>query len=245
MNISTKLVAGALSIALLAGYSVAYAETGNGPKPPPPGAPQHGPGGPRPALRYGMGSTTEPREGRPGMMGSTSRPGGDDGRPGMRLGSTTEHMQPPMMRGIPGMVTEVSSDHFLMNTRGFKEGATTTLTVKVTSATVFRNGSTTGGSLADLSAGSKVVVMGKVATSTKTVSAERVMYGAGDGKGPLPPRMNDDHGKMPAGVINKLKELFSSRAGDRASTAGGPAAAGANDDFVGGFMQMLLGWMHV
>lgn len=206
----------------------------------------------------------------PGNFGSSTMMRG----PGLRNGSTTDgrgefrdgtstDARGPMMRGIPGTVSEVDADHFLMTSH--LKDATTTLTVNVSAATSFVHGSSTSASLADLSVGTKVVVIGKVATSTNTVTADRVVFGVqGMGRGDERGRAVGDaqrngSAQSSGSFFDNLKKFFGFRGGnsDQQPTQsaqiqqapqngdnGGPASAASSGGFVNSVMQSLFGWFH-
>lgn len=138
------------------------------------------------------------RQGPPPFMGMSGEGWVRDGQRGLDDASSTEHGRPPMgelrpniastTRGmlkdrdmserwmIPGIVTEVSANSFLLGTR--REGATTTLTVNVSDTTVFRLGSTTV-SLSALTVGAHVQVRGALSTTTMSIAAADVMIDSG------------------------------------------------------------------
>jgi len=214
------------------------------------------PGGMIAPFPGGNGTTTGMHDGPgrrgPGPMGSTTWQNGE--RMGERHSSTTDTMHGPMMRGIPGVVTEVGSGSFLIASRGLGRG-TTTLTVTVSDTTMYLHGSSTA-SFSDLSAGAKVIVFGKVATSTKTITAIRVQIGNDKGEG-MKAGMRDEGGQgeqvQQGGghpdFLSKFKKFFrmgGQSGGGQSSgdTSGGPAAAGASGDFMNEVLSSLFGWMH-
>ena len=151
---------------------------------------------PRHPLTDGSQPTRPPRMqgGDHMMMGSSTKPMG--GAQGMM-----DHGD--MRKGIPGVVSALAANGFMMTSRGLgRDAASTTLTVVVTGTTNIQSGSTTA-TLADITVGSKVEVFGKVATSTKTITAERIRInnGQGDmhGRGTM---MREDHGNMASGTAN-------------------------------------------
>lgn len=236
MKLSTTTLAVLATVVLLTGATTAFAETGRGGEGE---RPQQGGGMPRPPKLSGT----------PGMMGSSTVRGGRMGSStedrDERMGSTTG-MRPDVRRGVPGIVTSVGTTSFVMSGRGLgNDHASTTFTVNVTNATKYQHGSTTA-SLANITVGTKVEVLGTVATSTRTITADRVVFGMQD-------RMGDDRGKSEqapgqlkkAGFFEKLKHFFGVRSNTGSTTAsGGPAAAGSSGDFMGTLAQALFGWMH-
>lgn len=249
MHTRITLLAALATGALIIGSSVAFAQM------PPP--------------FDGNGSTTGPHGGRPplGMHASSTWEGG----PTWRTGSSTGMRGPGMgenMRGIPGIVTEVDTNSFIIAThlppmvegiRGSRMGqtgsttgavptqrpnvATTTLTVNVTNATTYRNGSSTA-SFSDITVGSKVLVMGRLSTSTKSVDATNVLIGIGNIGGP-----HEDNGKGngeesgQGGFLHALGGFFGTIFGHGPSGSttpqggpgGGPGAA---------IWNFLFGWMQ-
>jgi hypothetical protein len=176
--------------------------------------------------------------------------------------------QPEMRKAIPGVVTAISSTGFSMTARGLgKDHASTTITVVVTPTTIIkvRNtmapmgmmGSTTPptttpntttapgdtGTLADIIVGSKIEVFGKVSTTTKTITADRIHInsgrsGEGHGNGD-----NKEHGRpgmassSPAGSDAKEQQKVSfidKVMGFFGSANGGPAGTG--------FIDSLFSW---
>ena len=178
-------------------------------------------------------------------------------------------------KAIPGIVTSVSSTGFTMSGRGQgKNHATTTLTVVVTPTTIFKirnmmvvmgkpqmmgsttqTGSTTPpvmatttGALADIIVGSKVEVFGKIATSTNTITADKVHINRGKGEG-RGEKMEKIHGMMGSttsntedrkpGFMEKFKGFFGgSTSASGTPPAGGPAGAG----FIDFLSHALFGW---
>lgn len=168
--------------------------------------------------------------------------------------------KPEMRKAIPGVVTAVTSTGFSMTARGLgKDHASTTLTVVITPTTVIKVRNTMApqegkpmmasttivtsgtmtppndtGSITDIIVGSKVEVFGKVATTTKTITADRIhinsgrsgeMKASGDKGEHMRPGMAST---SPNGVptedkrvsfIDKMKGFFG-------STNGGPAGTG-------------------
>lgn len=183
--------------------------------------------------------------------------------------------KPEMRKAIAGIVTSVSSTGFTMSGRGQgKNHATSTLTVTVTPTTIFkiRNSvedrmmsrtmgsttptdsttrpvlATTTGSLADITVGAKVEVFGKVATSTNSITADKVHINRGksEGRGEVN-KMEHGRGDMASGTperegkkgfFEKLKGLFGATGSTSSSTAGGPAATG----FIDFLSHALFGW---
>ena len=152
-----------------------------------------------------VGLTTHHVGGWGGMsMGSTTGMHG-----GMQHASSTNPMRGQMFQGAGafGLVTEVDGDHFLLASRGMNQ-ATTTYTVNVTSSTKFMEGSTTK-AYSDVTTGSRVAVLGPIATSTKSITAEHVMLGVGD-------RMDMGQGNSPGtgdqkkGFLGKIKNIVHS-----------------------------------
>jgi hypothetical protein len=82
--------------------------------------------------------------------------------------------------GLPGVIASIGSASLTMTGHGAKN-ATTTFTVNVTSATSFHSGSTTI-ALSDLSVGERIIVVGKLATSTNTIDAKIINVMSGNGK---------------------------------------------------------------
>lgn len=157
-------------------------------------------------------------------MGSSTRPDKVD----------EKRMEMPM-RGIPGLVSSVGTDSFKMALPGNKDKATTTVTVNITSATTFTRASTTV-ALSDLAEGTRVVVLGKFSTSTKTIAAERVMVG-GEGKG-----MKEGNRK---GLIERLKHLFfQKREEAKEISTEATSAAVVEGNGVGNLLfRAVLGWI--
>lgn len=218
---------------------VAYAQTDGqggpmGPKPPI---------GPRPEM---MGSTTGGMPGKPpqGMMGprGSSTPPGMMGsttgtKPGMgpKMGSTTMMKPGP---AINGFVLTVGSDSFTLATHRPETKATTTLTVTVTASTKFANGSSTG-SLTDIKAGMMVVVQGKLATSTNSVTAEVVHYG----NKAMNPMQGEKKGFI-QGVGNFFRGVFGPRGSTTPPEIGSTtpsAAAGGAPGFINRLWERLFG----
>ncbi len=258
MNKTTKVLAVAAAIAFCATYGVAYAadlgpEQGVVGHPGPSRMGGHGSGtsehGDRPFSGMsghgsGEGSTTGMMHG-PGDhssttwqrgMGSTTWNGGDGGK----HGSTTP-MTRPGIHGIPGTVSVLGTNQFTLTFPG-KDSTTNTFTITIADSTKFMHGSTTG-SFSDLTVGTKVLVQGKINTATKTIAAERVLFGMGDGgsmgthDGGHEGSTSDQNGSH-NGFLNKLKNMFGGSHGD-SQTSGGAAAAEGND-----FLGSLFGWMH-
>ena len=184
--------------------------------------------------------------------------------------------KPETRKTIPGIVTSVSAAGFTMTGRGQgKNHATTTLTVVVTPTTVFKirnmttvmgkpqmvgsttqTGSTTPsmmatttGSLTDVFVGSKVEVYGKIATSTNTITADKVHINRGKGEGRENDKMEKGHGMMGSstsstedrkpGFMKKFKNFFGgSTSASGTPPAGGPAGAG----FIDFLSHALFGW---
>jgi hypothetical protein len=222
MSTYTKFLTLLALVALFGTAHAVFAQTGGpGGHVPPPGA--HGPGAPRGMA--GTASTTWAR--------GTTTPESH--------GSTTPGVAGPDGRAFPGIVTAIASDHFLMSGRGLGNNASTTFTVNVASTTKFVHGSSTA-SLGDLTVGTKVEVMGTMATSTKTITATRIVFGMG---------MPGDHGPQKAppglakGLLDKLKSFFGfgTHAGTTTASSG-PAAAAGSGDVVSTILQTLFGWMH-
>lgn len=228
MKKSTKLLLALAIVAFATNAGVAYAQTGPNLEARA-STTQGGPKGP-PALRGAMGSTT--------IQG--------------KMGSSTEKMKPDMGRAFPGIVTSVSADHFLMASRGMGANATTTFTVNVGSTTQYLHGTSTS-AYSLIKVGTKVEVMGKLATSTNTITAARINFGVGNvGKmGPGGPHASTtasttmpEHPGKGNGLLNKLMKFFKfgPPAPSTASTA--PAAAAESDNsFVNSVIQALFGWL--
>jgi hypothetical protein len=106
----------------------------------------------------------------------------------------------------------------------------------------------TTASFADLTVGAKVEVLGKIATSTKTITADRVMIGndngpmgrGGDHMGSSTGSTTDTHGKQGGfgGFLTKLKNLFGGHGGDQ-NTTGGPAAASEGGDVISNILHFF------
>ena len=165
------------------------------------------------------------------------------------------------MRGIPGIVTGIGTNSFTLAThlpplmgKGMQphgsttlpspqnQGGvgTTTLTVNVTASTTYRNGSSTA-SFSDITVGSRVIVIGQVSTSTKSVNATSVLIGIGTQGG-----AHEDNGRGNGGVsgqggfLHSIGSFFGGLFGGGGNSGegnqgGGPAA---------GFWNFLFGWMH-
>ncbi len=182
--------------------------------------------------------------------------------------------KPEGRNAILGVVTSVSSTGFTMTGRGQgKNHATTTLTVVVTPTTIFKirnsmeggmmptrmgstttSGSTTPpvmatitGTLSDITVGTKVEVFGKIATSTNTITADKVHInrGKGEGKG-HDEKIERGRGDMASGTpsmsdkkgfMQKLRDFIGGN-GAGSTTAGGPAATG----FIDFLSHALFGW---
>lgn len=193
-----------------------------------------------------------------------------------RMKDTKDKKEKPEGRkAIPGIVTSVSSTGFTMSGRGQgKNHASTTLTVLVTPTTIFKvrnmmirmgmpqmvEGTTTStasttqpattlatGSLADIIVGAKVEVFGRVATSTNTITADRVHinYGKGEGRGDdtMEHRREGMASGTPStdekkGFLKKLRYFINGGAGANDSTTGGPAATG----FIDFLSRTLFSW---
>lgn len=211
-----------LALAITTGSSLAYAEQ-------PPAHPSF-PGG-----MHGMASSSDMR--MMGRMGSSTAWGMGhmaSGSP-MRMGgvaSSSDHMM--MSHGIPGVVAEVDASSFLLAVHGKDGAATTTLTVNVTDATQYHQASTTV-AFSDIVVGAHVEVLGKVATSTKTVAAEDVRIG-GDGR---LMKAVESH----PGFFARIKAFFTGRHATSTEMSGGPAAAAESDGVLGGIAHTLFGWL--
>jgi hypothetical protein len=83
--------------------------------------------------------------------------------------------------GFIGVITDIDSSSFAMDSRS-QGNATTTFTINVSSETKFYSGSTTI-AYSDLVTGNYVAVAGSLATSTKTITANRVNVLTGDMRG--------------------------------------------------------------
>jgi hypothetical protein len=190
--------------------------------------------------------------------------------------TTTSHPEksekPEARKAIPGIVTSVSTTGFTMTGRSQgKDHATTTLTVVVTPTTVFKirnsmeegmkpgsmgsttTGSTTPpvmatttGSLSDVTVGSKLEVFGKVATSTNTITADKVHINRGKGEGKGSDKMEHGRPGMASGTptmsdkksfMQKLRD-FIGGSSTGSTTSGGPAATG----FIDFLSHALFGW---
>ncbi len=187
---------------------------------------------------------------KPGAMGSTTKEHG----PGMmKQGSSTEMMRGEGFRGVPGIVTAVGADYFLMTSRGLGK-ATTTITVKITPTTKFSKNASTTGSLADVIAGAKVEVLGKVATSTKTITAQRVMINPGKGvmkehvEGKELREGSTTEKMLRPSFLGKFKN-FLKRFGSMppvppsgGAPNGGPAAVETQHDFLGSILTSVFMW---
>lgn len=192
---------------------------------------------------------------RPAMATSTAR-----------MSSSTEmrnkesEMKEAGRRTVPGIVTQLTPNGFLMSARGRGDNRVSTpFTVVITSSTVFKtakpgerimmatstmrtSASTTplaAASLSDLKVGSKVEVFGVLATSTRTITAERIHINRdGMNKGQ---EMKDS--KKPS-FSDKLRGLFGKKATTSEATINsGPAAIGASE-FVSALMDVLFGWLR-
>ena len=110
---------------------------------------------------------------------------------------------------------------------------------------------TTTASLTDIVVGSKVEVFGKVATSTNSITADRVHINRGKGEGDMKEHMrgnmasgtpNEQGEDNKGGFFKKLKNFFGGCSASNASgtPSGGPAAAG----FMESLGNFLLSWFH-
>jgi hypothetical protein len=189
----------------------------------------------------GMGSTTGS-----GAASTTMHVGGEWG--GMNTGTSSKKL-PPMMMGTPGMVASVAANSFTMTIPQERDRATTTVTVNVSSNTVFMGGAATS-SLANIMAGSRVVVIGKVSTSTKSIAAERVIIMQNQDMQMMQQSGNDQK----RGVLQRIKSFFGGKRSDNSmqgdsqnsqNTMGnsGPAAAGQNDGIVSTIFHTIFGWL--
>ena len=167
----------------------------------------------------------------PGMWhGSTT--------PDMHHGSSTPEMHgmPPKMMGIPGIIASIGTNSFVMTVPRGKDHATTTLTVNVSSSTVYSNASTTA-SFSDLSAGTHVVVLGTVSTSTKSVTAKRIILNGDFHRKP-------DMKKGLGGFLSHLKDLFGKHASSTEHMhASSTSAAAIESDFLSTLFHKLFGWL--
>jgi len=173
-------------------------------------------------------------------MASTSS--STHGMPGPRedhMGSSSaEHKPMPIapQMGVPGIVASLGTSSFAMTLPGNKEHATTTFTVNVTASTTYQHASSTA-TFADVTVGAKVVVLGKVASSTKTIMAQRVVItGAG-----MKPEKKE-------GLINKLKHFFFGKFGPHKDDAGehtasSTPAAAVESSGIGSLLKALFGWL--
>lgn len=157
---------------------------------------------------------------------------------GMMHGSSTSGMQQmhPPMHGVPGIVTSVGSSSFTIALPGNREHATTTVTVNVTSATTYMRASSTA-AFSDLSAGSRVEVIGQFSTSTKSVAATRVMI-QGDMK------KHEEPKKGFGGILMHIKDFFSAKhdGATDAERRGGPAAV-VTSGIVGSLLNTVFSWL--
>jgi len=162
----------------------------------------------------------------PGMWHGSSTPG-------MWHGSSTMAVKGP---AVPGTITAISSNSFTMTAPFGKNHATTTLTVNVSSSTMYMHASSTE-SFSDLTVGSHVVVFGKISTSTASVTAERILV-----TGDMPEKAKGGLG----GFIGHLKDLLT---GDHASTteamieAHASTTMPANMGVVQKILHALFGWL--
>lgn len=237
-----KVLAAALTaVAFLTTAGVALAQT----------PPQGGPGGEGHA---GPGMLSGRPNFGPGPHGSTTRIWNGPG--GMHGSSTPMHGE---LRGIPGTVTQVDANDFLMSTPGFgKSMSTTTFTVLLSGSTQFVKGGEMGmgsssgsipqpqtASLSDLAVGTHVVVMGKIATSTKTITADRVVIGGDRGPDAGQRRGAEGQGPRQGGILDFLKSLFG-RHSLPGGTANGSTTPPVQPAGGGGaaIWNFLFGWMH-
>ena len=249
MTIYTKTITVASALAFLISASTALAEA------PPPGSP----GMMKPTVHLMDSTSTEH------MRSSTERKG--DGS----LAARGE------WRNVPGIVTALTHTGFIMSSRGNgNEHASTTIVVIVTSDTRFDNPgfmmhaiappthpTTTSSSIAPrprepggvsaIVVGSKVEVLGKIATSTNnTITAQiiRINRGSMDDTAPKIQRghMDTASGSPTStpekeGFFLKVKGFFGGDKQGVTSTTGGPAAA-SSSGFVSALMDILFGWLH-
>jgi hypothetical protein len=123
-----------------------------------------------------------------------------------------------------------------MTLPGNKNHATSTVTVNVSSTTTFVRASTTA-SLADVTVGSKVVVIGKLATTSKTIVADRVVI-AGDGM-----RKAQEHRIQH--FLDRIRHFFFGKGGDdngRMETEV-HAEASASSSGLMAKLSSLFGWL--
>lgn len=137
---------------------------------------------------------------------------------GERHSSTTPEGMMLRAKGLLGVVSSVGDSTFTVILPANKEHATTTFKVAVSSNTLFMHGSTTA-SFSDIAVGSRVAVLGKVASSTKTVDAKRVMIAP-----PVGSEMTTNGAKK--GFFEKIKNFFTGKhekGGERAATSSSAA----------------------
>ena len=228
MKVHTKTALLALG-ALLATSSIAFAEEGTG---------------------Y-LGQQVD----RPALATSTARVSSSTD-----MRNKVREMKDAGRRTVPGIVTHLTSSGFLMSARGLGNNhASTTLTVVITSSTTFKTGkpgerikmatstmrtsaTTTvqvAASVNDVKVGSKVEVFGLLATSTRTITAERIHINRdGMNKG------QEMRESQKPSFSDKVRGLFGKKATtSEALSSSGPAAIGASE-FVSALMDVLFGWMH-
>lgn len=225
-NLGFTLITAATILSLA---SVAYAQSGptGSDQPRQPlegGVPPQGPGMGRPPLGAPRGSSTM-------SMGSSTRMN----RPGLGLGSSSPDMRP----ATNGFVVDIGASSFTLATHR-KDNSTTTLTVTITDSTKFMNGSTTG-SIGGLTKGMIVIVQGKLATSTNSITADVIHYG---NKAMMPPQ-----GER-RGVLQSVGNFFKGMLGKgsttphmSSSTLEGAAANADDSGFMNRLFQHLFGWM--
>lgn len=183
------------------------------------------------------GSTTVSAEGD-----SRDAHGEVHGNAEWKLASTTRedlHKVVQILRfSTPGVVTNVSSNSFMMTVPQGKDHATTTLTVNVSSSTTFMHASSTA-ALADLTAGTYVVVFGKMSTSTKSIAADRVIIG------PMMPVMHE----VKKNVLDHIKDFFmgqkhaSSTEVDVHASTTASTTPGHDEGFVRKLLKSIFGWL--
>jgi hypothetical protein len=148
-----------------------------------------------------------------------------------------EDTQLSNLGGVQGKVGTVGINSFTLTRPGNKEMATSTFTVQVSNTTQFSKGSTTA-AFADVAVNARVVVFGRMATSTKTITAERVLL-VGEIQQPLPIKE-----KKP--FFPRLKELLFGAKGEHGTRESmnhdTPAAVVASDVALSTALKGIVSW---
>lgn len=253
------------AVALLGTATVAFAQTGPGMPPQGGGRPTNTPHMASTTIKASMGRpTTTPMHGSSSPMGMGQ---GERGIPGVvtSVGTGSFVMTG---RGLGGnastsiTVTVTAATKFFKTGTGRPMGSTSPMTPPPPAGSTTPQGSTTPSgtttppvvgsttppqvpaSLADLKAGMKVEVFGRVATSTGTIAADRVLIGNANG-----PMMGTTTGSTsPAsqgkarGFFRSLMNFFGFHSADNQGSTS--TTSGAAPGFLDTLMSALFGWMH-